>query len=403
MPITNVLSGPSVGINGVPGEFVCNLWSVLNVTAYQTPTPDVVTLSSSNGSDTFSATFQGPTVSTVTIPSGSSFVWFYLNAAAGAARNISITDGNGYTVSGSPVSFTPSASLADPTTWSWVPGGTFRPNSLIDPNLILFDSGTDMSGLTPAALYNYGTNAPTVALNSSGMTITAPAGGGDVSVALPLSCYPPVGFAFIELTVGSVNANGGTVQFGPAIIRTDTNYPGSWFSWDLESGTTVQTYGQYYVNSGTNGYTMISSTGWSGTPSNWTTPGTVLTCTFCQSVATLFYRVPAGSDLFAQPLSSSIINASPTGTECTAIVAGTCDQRDTTIAPYLTLGVAFYSGTPGCFSQYHPDSHGSLSGRLDGHAYPGSENIHGRTVHRWKRQCAGHGGILRAGQRREPQ
>ncbi len=64
MSITNTLTGPTVGIMGVPQEFLCSLSapSVGN---------DVITISSSNGSDTFSASPGGPVTSTVTIPNGS--------------------------------------------------------------------------------------------------------------------------------------------------------------------------------------------------------------------------------------------------------------------------------------------------------------------------------------------
>src|SRR5208337_1420156 len=73
-----------------------------------------------------------------------------------------------------------------------------------------------------------------------------------------------------------------------------------------------------------------------------------------QDVMSLFYRPPAGSDTFIQGMSSSFINNTQIGTELASIVTGTCDQRDTTIAPHLTLGLAFYAANSGAsvtFSQ----------------------------------------------------
>jgi hypothetical protein len=336
---TNTLTGPTVGITGVPQEFLCTL-SAASVGN------DVITLSSGNGSDTFSATPGGSVTSTVTIPNGGTTVWFYLMPSGSAARNISIADGNGYSVSGSPISFTPSTTLGDPTTWSWVSGGTYRPSALLDPNQILFNK-TDFTGVTLAGQYTtYGTGTATVALNSSGLTITSTSTNQQTVVALPLSCYPSVGMASIELTFGSNNLNGGSIYWGPALIRTDSNYPGSEANFWLSSGNVV--YANTRVNSTVDYVPVTSSSGLCGTYSNFATSGVATTAVFTQNVMTLFYRPVSGSDTYVgQGMSSSTINATATGTEITSIVAGTPDQRDTTIAPYLTLGIAFFATVSG--------------------------------------------------------
>lgn len=333
-PNTTTLTGPTVGITGVPQEFLVTL------NGMSPSGGDTITLTSANGSDTFSATPGGSTVSTISIPANTSApVPFYLEPAGTSARNISITDGNGYTVSGSPISFTPSATLSDPTAFSWVNGGTFRPGSLVDPNQVLFDQ-SDFTSFTAAGTYNYGTTAPTVTYNSSGITIASGAINEQVTIALPLSCYPAVGMAFLELTFGSQAAGGGTLAWGPALIRTDATYPGSMFYlWLTQNGGTQA---GYRINSTTAANTL-TLTNWETNGPYFFEAGTVITAVFSQNVATLFYRPPNGIDQYIGGLSSSTINASATGTEIASIVSGTCDQRDTTIAPDLTLGLSYYS------------------------------------------------------------
>jgi len=346
-PATATLTGPTVGITGAPQEFLVSLNGLISGSNAVAPAGgDVITLSSGNGLDTFSATPGGASISTITIPAGSSQVAFYLMPAGSSARNISITDGNGYSVAGSPISFTPSASLSDPTVFSWVNGGMFRPMSLMDPNQILFNQ-TNFSSVTPAGTYTmYGTGNATVALNSSGVTITSTSAGQLTLLALPLSCYPSVGMACIELTFGSENVNGGTIQWGPALIRTDSNYPGSSSAFAIISSGGIDVVNR--VNSTTASITVTATTGISATASNFNTAGVATTGAFTQNVATLFYRPIGGLDTYVGTgLSSSTINSTATGTELASIVTGACDQRDTTIAPYLTLGIYFYASASG--------------------------------------------------------
>src|SRR5271157_3702598 len=101
---TATLSGPAAGLVGTQnGPFTVALNTA-------TSTSVSVNLASNNGSDTFQATLGGGNVTSITIPTGSTSVTFYLTPGGTAGnRSISITTSPALTCSGSPIAYSAAA------------------------------------------------------------------------------------------------------------------------------------------------------------------------------------------------------------------------------------------------------------------------------------------------------
>jgi hypothetical protein len=87
VPQSVTIGGPTQGLYTVDQQFSLSL-------VVPSTTTTVVTLASSNGSDTFQATSGGPSVTSITIPANALSANFYLATSSTGTRNITITAGS---------------------------------------------------------------------------------------------------------------------------------------------------------------------------------------------------------------------------------------------------------------------------------------------------------------------